>query len=89
MSCRSLFVLLSFFFWPLCCLFFFDIRILITPLVSSTSYYYQEMSYSQNAITVLMMGEQRLVVIMFSLYIINAYILNIRQALCHSYVYMI
>jgi len=23
--------------WPLCCLFFFDIRILITPLVSSTS----------------------------------------------------
>ena len=32
--CRSLFVLLSFFFWPLCCLFF-DIRILITPLVSS------------------------------------------------------
>ena len=47
------------------------------------------MSYSQNAITVLMMGEQRLVVIMFSLYIINAYILNIRHALCHSYVYMI
>ena len=53
--CRSLFVLLYFFFlamvlsfllrytdsdypfgifWPLCCLFFFDIRILITPLVS-------------------------------------------------------
>ena len=27
---------LSFFFWPLCCLFF-DIRILITPLVSSNS----------------------------------------------------
>ena len=26
-----------FFFWPLCCLFFFDIRILITPLVSSNS----------------------------------------------------
>ena len=34
MFCRSLFVLLSFFFWPLCCLFFFDIRILITSLVS-------------------------------------------------------
>jgi hypothetical protein len=34
MFCRSLFVLLYFFFWPLCCLFFFDIRILITPLVS-------------------------------------------------------
>jgi len=28
-----------FFFWPLCCLFFFDIRILITPLVSSNSSY--------------------------------------------------
>ena len=37
MFCRSLFVLLSFFFWPLCCLFFFDLRILITPLVSSNS----------------------------------------------------
>jgi hypothetical protein len=32
MFCRSLFVLLYFFFWPLCCLFFFDIRILISPL---------------------------------------------------------
>jgi hypothetical protein len=31
MFCRSLFVVLYFFFWPLCCLFFFDIRILITP----------------------------------------------------------
>ena len=37
--CRSLFVLLSFFFWPLCCLFF-DIRILITPLVSLCSSFY-------------------------------------------------
>ena len=37
MFCRSLFVLLYFFFWPLCCLFFFDIRILIAPLVSSIS----------------------------------------------------
>jgi hypothetical protein len=34
---RSLFVLWYFFFWPLCCMFFFDIRILITPLVSSNS----------------------------------------------------
>ena len=33
MLCGSLFVLLYFFFWPLCCLFFFDLRILITPLV--------------------------------------------------------
>ena len=31
---RSLFVLLSFLIWPLCCLSFFDLRILITPLVS-------------------------------------------------------
>ena len=36
MFCRSFFVLLYFFFWPLCCLFF-DIRILITPLLSSNS----------------------------------------------------
>ena len=36
MFCRLLFVLFYFFFWPLCCLFLFDIRILITPLVSST-----------------------------------------------------
>jgi len=35
--CRSLFVLLFFFLWPLCCLFFFDLRILVTPLVSSSS----------------------------------------------------
>ena len=37
MFCGSLFVLLSFFFWTLCCLSFFDLRILITPLVSSSS----------------------------------------------------
>jgi hypothetical protein len=37
MFCKLLFVL--FFFCPLCCLFFFDIRILITPLVSSNSSY--------------------------------------------------
>ena len=32
MLCRSFFVLLSFFFWPLYCLSFFDVRILITSL---------------------------------------------------------
>jgi hypothetical protein len=37
MFCRSLLVLLYFFYWPLYCLFFFDIWILITPLVSSNS----------------------------------------------------
>jgi hypothetical protein len=36
MFCRSLFVVLYFLYWPLCCLFFFDIR---TPLVSSNSSY--------------------------------------------------
>ena len=36
MFCRSLFVLLSFFFLPSCCLSF-DLRILITHLVSSNS----------------------------------------------------
>jgi len=35
-SCRSLFVLLFFFCWQLCCLFF-DLRILITPSVSLIS----------------------------------------------------
>jgi hypothetical protein len=29
---------LYFFFWPLCCLFFFDLLILINPLVSSNSF---------------------------------------------------
>jgi hypothetical protein len=37
MLCWSLLVLLYSYFWPLCCLFFFDIRILIAPLVSSNS----------------------------------------------------
>jgi hypothetical protein len=37
MFCRSLCILLCFFIWPLCCLFFFDIRILNNPLVSSSS----------------------------------------------------
>jgi hypothetical protein len=32
MFCRSIFVLLSFFLWPLCCLSFFDLRVLMTPM---------------------------------------------------------
>ena len=36
---RSLFVLLSFFIWPLCCLSFVDLRIQITHLVSPISSY--------------------------------------------------
>ena len=35
MFSRSWFVLLSFFFWPLYCLSFYDLRLLITSLVSS------------------------------------------------------
>ena len=45
--CRSLFVLLYIFFCALCSLFFFDLRILITPLVSSNS---SLKSYLQNCI---------------------------------------
>jgi hypothetical protein len=41
MFCRSLFVLLSLFFCLLCYLSFFDLWILITPLVSSNSSYLQ------------------------------------------------
>jgi hypothetical protein len=37
MLCCSLFVLLSFLFWPLCCLSFFDLRILNISLISSNS----------------------------------------------------
>ena len=35
--CRSLLVILSFFFWSLCCLSSFDLRIIITPLVSANT----------------------------------------------------
>jgi hypothetical protein len=44
MFCRSLFDLLSFFFSPLCCLSFFYLKILITPLVSSISSSYNGIS---------------------------------------------
>ena len=35
--CRSLFFLVSVFFWPWRCLSFFDLQILLTPLVSLNS----------------------------------------------------
>jgi len=38
MFCRSLFALLYFFFWSIVCLFFFDIRILITPFLFYLKY---------------------------------------------------
>ena len=46
--CRSLFVLLLIFFSPLCCLFFFDIRILINTLVYSNSSYKRTNNDLQN-----------------------------------------
>ena len=39
------FILLYFLFWPLCCLFFFDRRILVAPLVSSNSSSYRKISH--------------------------------------------
>ena len=49
---RSFFVLLYVFSWPLCCLFFFDIRILITTFVSSTllTDYYARIRYQTSFI---------------------------------------
>jgi hypothetical protein len=38
--CRSLFVRLSFFLWPFCCLSFIDLQVLTTPLVSRNSSFY-------------------------------------------------
>jgi hypothetical protein len=39
MFCRSLFVILCFFFWPLFCMSF-DLRLLIMPLISSNLFMY-------------------------------------------------
>ena len=48
MFCRSLFVRLSFFFfWPLCCVSYFDLWILITPLVSSNYSYSRSVVFSR------------------------------------------
>jgi hypothetical protein len=49
MLCRSLFVLLSSFFWPLCCLY---LRILITSLVSpnSSCMFYETVARNQYVI---------------------------------------
>jgi hypothetical protein len=53
MFCRLLVVLLYFYFWPLCCLFFFDIQILITPLVSSNpSYKEQSTEHFQDSVLI-------------------------------------
>jgi hypothetical protein len=46
--CRSLLVLLSFFFWSWSCLFFFNWRILITLLVSSNSSKYRVCLYLED-----------------------------------------
>jgi hypothetical protein len=46
MLCRSWFVYLYFFFWSLYCLFFFDLRILTTPLISLSSSYSRNTSFT-------------------------------------------
>ena len=38
MFCISLFIILYFIFWPFCFMIFLDLRILITPLLSSNSF---------------------------------------------------
>jgi hypothetical protein len=38
--CKSLFVLLYFFYWSSYCVYFSDLRLLITPLVSSLIFHY-------------------------------------------------
>ena len=50
-SCRYVFVLLSFFIWPLCCLSFFDLQILITLLVFSNSFYNQLQFITYNMVS--------------------------------------
>jgi hypothetical protein len=40
MFSRSLFVLLDFFIWSLCCLFFFDLTLMVAPLVFSNISYH-------------------------------------------------
>ena len=40
MFSRSLFVLLDFFIWSLCCLFFFDLPLMVAPLVFSNISYH-------------------------------------------------
>ena len=42
MFCRSLFIRLSFFFWPFCCLSFLDLRLLVTSLISSNFSYFDD-----------------------------------------------
>jgi hypothetical protein len=42
MFCRSLFIRLYFFFWPFCCLSFFDLRLLVTSLISLNFSYFDD-----------------------------------------------
>ena len=48
MLCRSLFVLLCLLFWPFCCLFFFDIQILITLWYLQTLIKVQRSMFDRN-----------------------------------------
>jgi hypothetical protein len=55
MFCRSLFVLLYFFLWPLCYLFF-DIQILITTLVSSSSSFFNRLLIRPTFLLIYILG---------------------------------
>jgi hypothetical protein len=46
---RCLFVCPFLFFWPLCCVSYFDLRILITPLVSSNYSYSRSVVFSRHS----------------------------------------
>jgi len=69
MFCILLFVLLYFFTWPLCCLFFFDIRILIALLVSSTLL---TILQTENVFLSITIGENTII---FDLYIMQTMVI--------------
>ena len=76
MFCRSFSSFYPFFFWPLCCLPFFDLRILFTPLVSSTSsYYFEAFGILLNLVFLFFS-----VVVFFNMYLIQSSITFIRYA---------
>ena len=57
----------SFFFWPLCCLSLFDLRILITPLVSSNSSYSNRTKTRQNIVVKTLVSSHLLLSFVFNL----------------------
>ena len=72
---RCLF-LLYVFFWPLCCQFVFDIRIMITPLVSSNSSYE---TYSINVLFICSIDPHRNLNIIWFLIKYHMFCKNLRK----------